>query len=343
MLDQLRGISILLVLATHYLHFAWLEPLGNLGLMGVWLFFTISGFLIVTKWLREKEERGRVDLRAYAARRILRIFPLYFLVLGAYILAVPAMEPNAFRVEEFHENLPYFLTFTFNLIAHPSISTAIFYYSWSLATEEQFYALWPVVDRLLRGRMLAILGAGLMLVSYAIEIGLIGWPRFLSLPYRILTDGIMEPIIWGVILAHWMHRGSSWVWRVRPGFWLPLLGAFAFLSMRSHLNGLYYGKWANPFIQLCLVALLGGAVLLELADRSPLRNRLLKRLGQLSYGIYLFNVPVKNLVEKVVNPEATLLVAMLGLGVTFALAELSYRFFEGPILRLKARFSPAAR
>lgn len=150
-LDSLRGISILLVLITHYLHVPWMVGFGNLGLLGVWIFFTISGFLIATNSLRERRRDGRLNWRKFFVRRALRILPLYALVLGAYVVLVPRFEPDNARAAEFFANLPYFATFTFNIVAHPSVATAIFYYSWSLAAEEQFYLLWPALFNFLRG------------------------------------------------------------------------------------------------------------------------------------------------------------------------------------------------
>lgn len=108
--------------------------------------------------------------------------------------------------------------------------------------------------------------------------------------------------------------------------------AFAFMAARS-AGGPYYGKWTHPIIHIAIVGLVAAAVASELRGHKVLALPPLRRIGQLSYGIYMVNVPLKVLATKVG------IGAFGGLVLTYLVAELSYRYFEGPMLRLKSRFS----
>jgi peptidoglycan/LPS O-acetylase OafA/YrhL len=135
-LDGLRCLSIVLVLAYHVsgMH-SWF--LGR-GYLGVSLFFAISGFLITTL-LREQDTHGQISLGRFYARRSLRIFPLYYAVLGIYVLLVVFAEKGVEERAEFFANLPSFLTYTSNwFVTLEPDKRIIFYFAWSLATEEQF-------------------------------------------------------------------------------------------------------------------------------------------------------------------------------------------------------------
>jgi peptidoglycan/LPS O-acetylase OafA/YrhL len=142
-LDGLRAISILAVIWHHTqpVRFAG-STLSYIGAQGVTLFFAISGFLISTLMLREYERNGRIDLLAFYMRRSLRIFPLYFTVLGIYVLAVLLLERDTEPGKAFFANLPYFATYTSNLFVELR-ERVIFYFAWSLAAEEQFSSVAP--------------------------------------------------------------------------------------------------------------------------------------------------------------------------------------------------------
>src|SRR6185503_13092808 len=149
-LDGLRALSILAVI---WHHCGWQKvpgewALAGTGYLGVHLFFVISGFLITTLLLREKEDTGRISLRDFYIRRTLRIFPLYYTVIGLYVVTVFLFEKNPADAREFFGNLPFFLTYTSNWFVQLE-GRVIFYFAWSLAAEEQFYLVWPTVEKLL--------------------------------------------------------------------------------------------------------------------------------------------------------------------------------------------------
>src|SRR4051812_37823956 len=110
--------------------------------IGVDLSFVISGFLITTLHIREFSKTGRIDVRRFYLRRTLRIFPLYFAVLGLYLLLVLTTRRGTPEGIAFLHHLPAFATYTSDWFVSLTDSENIFYFAWSLATQEQFYLLW---------------------------------------------------------------------------------------------------------------------------------------------------------------------------------------------------------
>src|SRR5262249_26794488 len=118
------------------------------GPLGVHLFFAISGFLITTLLIRERRSTGNISLGGFYLRRSLRIFPLYYAVLGLYVARALVMLPSSPMRAHFLGNVAFFATYTANWfvdfdVPHP----VIFGFAWSLCTEEQFYAFWGPVMR----------------------------------------------------------------------------------------------------------------------------------------------------------------------------------------------------
>jgi len=155
-LDGLRALSILLVLVGHVAGTVnapeWLTPLHNLGNFGVKIFFVISGFLITLLLLEELGVSGRIDLRGFYLRRCCRIFPAFYFFIGCIVLA------NAGGYIELYPNdVLHAATFTMNY--HHDRAWAL-NHTWSLAVEEQFYLLWPL--------LLMLLGIGRALVCAAV-------------------------------------------------------------------------------------------------------------------------------------------------------------------------------
>src|SRR5215470_2833769 len=152
-LDGVRGLAILLVLAVHFVGNAtpvtWGErlavKLGNYGVLGVDLFFVLSGFLITGLLLDSKGDPHY--FRNFYARRTLRIFPLYYFVLALLFVVIPALATIPPALEEARQHQAWLWTYTANFFLAAKSSWALTYVShfWSLAIEEHFYLLWPLV------------------------------------------------------------------------------------------------------------------------------------------------------------------------------------------------------
>lgn len=344
-LDGLRALSIIAVVWHHSPGDSWLTrslPGSRFGFLGVDLFFVISGFLIVTLLLRERASAGAISLKNFYVRRSLRIFPLYYGLILAFALFYLFRDDA--RAIAFRADLPYLLTYLTNW----HHAAGMFAITWSLAAEEQFYLVWSAVERFLARFAVAVL-AGLMLVSQLIHLGAID--GFLHAAFGwapdepgMLRETTFMPILLGVALAHALHHRPAYERLAlvlggryaAPAVLILLLCAAQFLP--DDIRG-----WPRLAMHLLMVLLLAAAVLREdHALAGLLRFGPLARIGVVSYGIYLLHhigLGGGQRIGAVIGmhlPHQNFLVGGL---LAWALAELSFRFYERPFLGLKRRFA----
>jgi peptidoglycan/LPS O-acetylase OafA/YrhL len=348
-LDGIRAACILAVIFHHTAEpISWL-PATSRGFLGVDMFFLLSGFLIVTLLLRERDAGGRVRLGQFYMRRTLRIFPAYYgllLLFTVYYLVAPTRLPPA---GAFFAALPFYLTYTSNWTTMYSWGFAV---SWSLAAEEQFYLLWPAVEKYLKGTGVLVVLAVLLVVNQVINLGALdgvlrsGWG--VARGDLVMLHITFTPILLGVALAHALHHRRSFElvcgvlkWRYWP---LLLLGGFLVLCNALPVLPNELG-WPRLALQLSLLLLLASCVVAENhVLRGLLTWRPLARIGVISYGMYLYHMWVLHFTHILLArlplrvPGSRLILCLLG---TLAVAELSYRLYEAPFLSLKKRFTGA--
>ena len=343
-LDGLRGLAIGAVVWHHSLPAALPGPLGR-GYLGVPLFFALSGFLITRLLLAERQATGEISLGRFWLRRSLRIFPLYYVVLAGFVLRVALLEPND-ATRHFFASLPFYASYTSNWLVDFDVPHAVWFgFGWSLATEEQFYLWWPPLLRL------------------AERIG--PWLAPLALLALLGLDQLAEH----GALAAWVPEGSVWARVATSASAAMALGALLALLLghprwRVPAARLLGARHATPLAMLAVGALIcepvGPPLLLDLAlatlvattararGRGIVERVLmlppLAHVGRVSYGIYLFHVPLIGLVVRVFPglraQPGPLFVCALALGT--AAASLSYRLLEAPLLARRERFRPAA-
>lgn len=336
-LDGLRAIAVLLVLSTHIQAdelglsglYVKLKSIG--GYIGVDVFFVLSGFLITRILLAEKTVGKPV--RLFIARRMLRIFPAYYLLLGIVTVWRPGPEllPAAFYLSNYY--------FAFHREA------SLLSHTWSLAVEEHFYLVWPFLVGLLsvgrsRQVMQFIILPGALALSAILVFG--NAEAAANLVYNGTQSRVFS-LGTGCIVA-FIERSSPAALLNRTGLALALIAtglASAFIA----------GKYESaPFWNLiCFAAISLGMLLLGLTSATAgrvLSISLLRSIGTVSYGIYLFHVPAYHLVMgqlgwfrdhlgQNLGTTATLVSCVL---LTFVFAGLSYFVVERPILALKNRF-----
>ncbi len=333
-LDGLRAISILAVIWHHCHTFSdqsW--HISAAGAQGVTLFFAISGFLIVTLLLRERDAHGAIQLSKFYARRAFRIFPLYYLVLCIYIAVVWIFERHTNTGQEFFNNLLYFATYTSNWFVSLE-GRVIFYFVWSLAVEEQFYMVWPWVERHLTSKTAFMAMAGIVLM-----VGI--WQLFSSAGVAMAAK-LPLAIGGGVLLAHGLHskRGFALAWVFLGWRWCSVAMAVLCLALLA-----YPFKGGALLVSFAFVFLVAACVIREDHGLAlPLKLRPLVYLGTISYGMYLLHMLSKNAVQRLAGavigshlPESVLFAATVAVSV--CAATLSFRYFETPFLRLKSRFN----
>ena len=368
-LDGLRGIAILWVL-SHQLHLTgpatgWAERLSRpfeAGWIGVQLFFVLSGFLI-TGILLDTQQRPD-QLRNFYTRRVLRIFPLYYgsllvaLVLLPYIIW-PAL---GWATDVFKDDLAYqgwLWTYLSNWTPlREDIRTHFFPHFWSLAVEEQFYLVWPLLIRRRSPATVLKLCGVLALVSLGVRIAM--RPHELA-EYAIYsyTQCRMDALALGAAAAACVRLPGVNAWWQQRQAWLPRLAWLLVLGGAVLTRGYPQYAPATQTFGYTLLALAFAcwlyALALEQVQGMATPHRLLgagwlRRVGRVSYGMYVFHYPFHLAVGLPLlaalgwaKPfplwlNLAYLVAMTW--ALFALASLSYRWIEQPLLALKDRWAP---
>jgi len=342
-LDGLRCLSIIAVIWHRT------APHGNHGLLsrgylGVELFFTISGFLITTLLLRELRENGRISLPNFYARRTLRIFPLYYTVLALYVFLVWRFERDTAAGGQFFSNLPHFLTYTYNWFHREDLhgpNRIIFFFAWSLATEEQFYLLWPWAVRFARSwrTPVLILTAVLFIHGAAVWGVSAGYLDGALLGVRVLLE-IAAPILLGCLAAYLLDRPLGFrAAHAIAGQWWSAPAAAALLGL-----GL-----ANEAVPMILVYLAMAYLVVATCIRPdhPLRlvlgNPVVRYIGAISYGMYLLHMLANNAARRLAPGLGGVPAFAVTVLLAIALASASYQLYERRFLKLKDRFGGRER
>jgi len=337
-LDGLRAIAIGAVLWHHWPgRFDLLDAkLSHYGFLGVDLFFVISGYLITTLLLREESRDGVFSLPAFYWRRVLRILPVYYLVVtlvGVYYILLRGET-------QYLELWPYYYLFLSNFLIGdiPMLDP-----TWSLAVEEQFYLIWPVLLLLVPRRwILPLLGVlvaanvlGMLWQMQATppETGVLRWA---------LPNATYAPILMGAAMAVLLHqpRGFAALWSVIGGRWSALVWGVVVVALIVVLPDDLRG-WPNLALHLAMCALVGACVIREdngLAGALQLRP--LVRLGAVSYGVYLYHLLVLHPV--LMGTERFDLSLGWGLFAVYAVAsyivaEISFATWERYFTRFRGR------
>jgi peptidoglycan/LPS O-acetylase OafA/YrhL len=341
-LDVFRFLAIMAVLWHHTSEGFARLPASERGYLGVDFFFEISGFLIVTLLLRERDRTGRIAFRQFYVRRSLRIFPIYYGMLGAMTAFFLFVRPHATMAGPFFRELPYQALYLSDFWD----AKTILFFTWSLSAEEQFYVFWPPVEKWLRGFTIPILLA-VIAVNQLINFGLMG-PTFgeYAREHSILQI-TFTPICLGVLLAHLLHD-RRWFDRIASFFGRPwssiVLGASVALACNVPNPDL--AGWPRLMIQVLMILLMASCVICE----DNWLNRMLgfrwvRRIGVISYGMYLYHEFVVHVVRLILGSEKTappFSFFLVTSALTILVAELSFRFYETPFLKLKDRLHASA-
>jgi peptidoglycan/LPS O-acetylase OafA/YrhL len=366
-LDGLRALAVLMVFVYHYLPGSL-----NWGWIGVDFFFVLSGFLITGILFDSADQPHR--FRIFYIRRTLRIFPVYYLVLLAPVLLWPVFHWAWHRADwMWPVYLGNYVRFFWpaDYLQNHSIYEALqslrmpwlrlsYDHLWSLAVEEQFYLVWPLVVFTFRGRVLL---RNLCLAG-VVAAPLLRWAALHVFSSRLIDVGLLyratplraDTLLLGGALALAM-RGSERQ-RILALGWPLITGALAIFAVFQTTVYLRTGQPASAalfqqrsVLGFSVIALLGaGVVLLAVAEDNMLYRLCLRHwlrvLGQRSYGFYVYHLLLFTVWQRLAiafmwghrryTMEGTAVVALVG---TLLLTWASFHWLEAPILRLKARFA----
>ena len=331
-LDVLRGLAVLLVMSFHFykgFSFGW---------VGVDLFFVLSGFLITGKLVESIPSRNY--LSAFYLKRIVRIVPLYYLVLIVFFFALPIAAPSSVSdsMRKLIQDQAYYWTFSVNFLearmGWPSNITLIHF--WSLACEMQYYLIWPFVIlfvyayRSAKWFLWLLIGAAIIFRIYVADyfsLHLVG--KYVLLPSRIDSFAFGSLAYFYLISLLQKRRN------------LPLLlSAVALIAILTlvvtfNLNW-HYTESQVQSIGYTLNAVFWTGILLYYAGWNAKRyfvTNVFSIVGKYSYAMYVFHLPVWIFLEKYLpNSNWTGLSAFM---ITYLLAYLSYHLYEKYFLRMK--------
>jgi peptidoglycan/LPS O-acetylase OafA/YrhL len=162
-LDGLRGIAIFAVFFHHIpvSGYEFLDVFHANGRYGVSLFFVVSGFLISSLLLREKEQKGTVYLKNFYIRRGLRLYPLYYIVLILYCFLIFGLNQYSPENQQlFKDKFPSYVFYYSNILLTATVGP--FFFAWSLAVEEQFYLVYAALSKFVKENLILIICAVLL-------------------------------------------------------------------------------------------------------------------------------------------------------------------------------------
>jgi len=325
----------------------------TLGKNGVFLFFVLSGFLITYLLLAEAQKTGRIDTRAFYIRRVLRIWPLYYMILILGFIVMPLIvnsaifEPTNYTAltQAISSDMPWNLVLYAFLLPHVALNlgfrVAAASQSWSIGLEEQFYIVWPWLFLLLRsgGRRLALgmtclLAGGLLVTTETNQ-----WVASVLSVFGVRYMSLMAVGCAGAYAFYYHRKPVQGLFGRRATLVLVSFLGVVFLLVGHRIPHTWRALVAGP---------VGLAAILVVLSHQIRRINALEALGGVSYGVYMlhpfviFNVVgVLGLTELEKHGIVAYNFALYTVVVilTVVAAFISFWYVEAPFLRLKNRFS----
>ncbi len=360
-LDGLRGIAILMVIPHNadvfsHIH-GWLVPfavMANAGWIGVQLFFVLSGYLITGNLLDSRNAPNYYS--AFFTRRVLRIFPLYYLSLIFFLWVLPLLVNLPADMLASYQNQGWLWVFLQNW-AQPFGQTVYWFpHFWSLGVEEQFYLVWPFVVALCPKGWLARACIGLMLAAFVIRAAMLAAGADAEEMYQF-TICRMDSLAAGALMAVYMRRPSFANWIHQNSSRLILSSLLLMLAGAVITRG--YGsldpvtiRYGYSLLAVSLAVFMTAAASssrrgLSRAMDAILTNAFLRSVGRYSYAMYIFHMPI----NRALAPKLLPLLHPLGSGypilfaliitvLTYAAGAASYVLIERHFLKLKRYFVP---
>ena len=369
--DALRGIAMTLVIFIHC-------KLAPFGWMGVWLFYVVSGFSVTTSLFGGRQRASSIGaaVRGFYARRAFRIWPLYFAFVGINIvvlLAVGWTEPL--------REVPWLLSFTYNLkmiftVYTPQTEWGAFSHLWTLSVEQQFYLVFPLLllVRTRTARRFLLLGmialAPLIRATFGHWVISLGWDAervafavyaFAPAHFDAFAIGTLIALFRAEItadcrIAYAVTALAALITVAYGGVYATIgviqAGQLSLDALRNVFSGILYGQGREIF-GYWVPDSIGAAALTGILCGQPFWLRIcrlpgLQAIGRISYGGYIFHIPVLMILGALVPFYSVPATSLRGIGVhiglfacaypiTIGAAWLSYTFFERPVVKLSSR------
>jgi len=359
-LNGLRFIAAFMVVIHHleqllsvYGHTNyWNNPIIlSIGGLGVELFFVLSGFLITYLLLTEEKNTKEISIKDFYIRRILRIWPLYYLIVILAFFVFPHFKPFLLPVyseqlaAHYWQALLLFVLFLPNL-ALSGFGLVVPYASqaWSVGVEEQFYLIWPILMKYFKNKLVVLLS---VVVLYLL-IKFIGF-RFIK--HFLFWNEWLELLraFWSSFKIDCMAIGGifSYLLFTKHKVLKLLFNRYLFLSALVLVLSMIVFSIEVPYITQEVYAILFGIIILNLANNRNsgliLENKIFNYLGKISYGLYMYHVIAIVFCIQLFRHFGWLhyhiILLFSCLSVTILLASISYKFVEKRFISLKTKYS----
>lgn len=373
-LDGIRGLAILIVFFYHLIVFASglanshvlrspLVKLVDIGWIGVDIFFVLSGFLITAILLKTRGETHY--FRNFYARRVLRIFPLYYLVAVVVYIFLPFILVKGEILAVVQTSWPFSMLYLQNWLYIPKVShyfdagtPAFLGPTWSLAIEEQFYLIWPTVVYFFDRRKLFILSVMILVFAFLTRVFLFFFARsWVSLEEFIHFSTVtrFDGFCVGALIAL-AFESEEWKQKISRFGWPILLCSLAgwigiTIATNNNLSVLAKNPYKNIWSYLLLALGSGALVVLALTQQPQsririfFRNPILVFWGKYSYAIYILHIPIILILLKIMRDLgyrgdiAWFVFIVLGCTLTILCSLTTWHLLEKHVLKLKKYFA----
>ncbi|MFZ4798844.1 MAG: acyltransferase family protein [Bacteroidia bacterium] len=345
-LNGLRAIAAITVLISHL----FFETFGNWGIKGidlpiftdgVTLFFVISGFLITYLLLHEIKNTNTINIPKFYIRRILRIWPIYYL----YILIVIAVLWWLGQVSDIlNDRLFYYIFFTANIPFLSAIGISLIVHYWSIGVEEQFYLFWPWLIKISM-KKITIAAFSVLIAWVLLKYGSYILFTNKSIVYKFFNVTRFHCMMIGAIGAIGYYNKNKVFMRFFTNIWSQVISWVIFICL-----GLFF-KYIPALLTAESIAILSLFLIMSQIEGKPkfinLENKFFDFIGKISYGIYVIHPILIFLLSalwlklniQLPNWAQYILICTLVPSITIFVAWVSYQNYEKPFLKLKNKFA----
>jgi len=358
-LNGLRFIAAFMVIIHHFVQMLTIfgyahsnnQIIISIGGLGVELFFVLSGFLITYLLLTEEKNTKQISIKDFYIRRVLRIWPLYYLIVILAFFVFPHMKIfliplySEQMASNFGQSLLLFIIFLPNLVLQ-GFGIVVPYASqaWSVGVEEQFYLIWPVLMKFFKNKLIVFFSVILLyllmkFIGFRSIKHFLFWNDGLQLLRAFWDNFLIDCMAIGGIFSYLLfskHKILKILFH-KSVFIITLLSILFFIGFSVEI----------PYVNKEVYAVLFGVFILNLATNRNsgliLENKVFNYLGKISYGLYMYHVIAIVLCIQIFKYLGMLnyhiILFLSCLSVTIILAGLSYHFIEKRFISLKTKYS----
>lgn len=332
------------------------ERLVRFGHLGVICFFVLSGFLITYLLMVEKKTDGAISVKNFYIRRILRIWPLYFLTVLLGLFVWPHIPFFQVPGQAVLSDANFWSVAALYLLILPNVAVKIFNPNplpllgptWSIGVEEQFYFMWPWIIK----KSKSILGTlwGVIIIYNLVLFGLV----FLSKYYPNIRLVQNIHLVWESFCISTMAIGGLFAWvkfNKKDQFLKILFHPLVDIGSYVVFFGLMIFAGRFPIFHLEIYAFIFAIMILNLSSNPnsfvKMENKFFNYMGKISYGIYMFHIVSIFVVFKLFKSQleawphelVSVFVNLFSTILVVIISSLTFHFFEKPLLKLKGKFS----